>query len=94
MGNYRLYDPHIEKVSVNDKEQECLMSMAYNEAEDNHWGYKLRPVFWGEPTPDILQQEKERKIFIGEDLYGKTDDIQPDFACGYCGELFFLGNKG
>ena len=57
-------------------------------------GYKLRPVFWGEPTPDILQQEKERKIFIGEDLYGKTDDIQPDFAYGYCGELFFLGNKG
>lgn len=36
MGNYRLYDPHIEIVSVNDKEQECLMSMAYNEA--SHWG--------------------------------------------------------
>lgn len=57
-------------------------------------GYKLRPVFWGEITPDILRQEKERKIFIGEDLYGKTDGVQPDFACGNCGESFFLGNKG
>lgn len=57
-------------------------------------GYKLRPVFWGEITPDILRQEKERKIFIGEDLYGKTNGVQPDFACGNCGESFFLGNKG
>jgi hypothetical protein len=51
-------------------------------------GYKLRPVFWGEITSGILQQKKERKIFIGEDLYGKTDDVQPEFACGNCGESF------
>ncbi len=53
-------------------------------------GYKLRPVIWGEISPDILQQKKDRKIFIGEDLYGKTDDVQPDFACGNCGESFVL----
>lgn len=30
MSNYKLCDPHIEVVSVNGKEQECLMSMARN----------------------------------------------------------------
>ena len=53
-------------------------------------GYKLRPVLWCKITPDILQQKKEGKIFIGEDLYGKPDDVKPDFACGNCGESFIL----
>ncbi len=53
-------------------------------------GHKLRPIFWGKITPDILQLKKEGKIFIGEDLYSKTDDVKPDFACGNCGESFIL----
>lgn len=53
-------------------------------------GHKLRLVLWGKITPDIMQQKKEGKIFIGEDLYGKTDDVKPDFACGNCGESFIL----
>lgn len=53
-------------------------------------GHKLRPVLWGKITPDIMQQKKEGKIFIGEDLYSKTDDVKPDFACGNCGESFIL----
>ena len=53
-------------------------------------GHKLRPVFWGEITPDVLQQKKEKKIFIGEDLYGKMDKEKPEYACENCGESFLL----
>ncbi len=35
----------------------------------------MRRVYWGEITPEILQLKKEHKIFIGEDLYGKDNDI-------------------
>lgn len=67
-------------------------------------GSTLRPVIWGEITPEILKLKKERKIFIGEELFGK-DDIdykkkynlgfvqeytRPQYACGNCGESFIL----
>lgn len=69
-------------------------------------GYKLRPVFWGENTPEVLQQKKEGKIFIGEHLYGKNSGVdykkeygdykciqqytRPNYACGNCGNSCIL----
>lgn len=52
MNNYILYDPHIEKVSVNGKEQECLMSMAHNEI--NRW----ESVFVELTDGDFIEQLK------------------------------------
>lgn len=72
-------------------------------------GYKLRPVYWGKITEEIAKLKMERKIFIGEELYGKDDAIghkennsdnnylqeytKPNYACGNCGESFVLKNK-
>lgn len=69
-------------------------------------GYKLRPVFWGEITPEVLQQKKKGKIFIGEHLYGKDSGVdykkeygdykcikqytRPNYACGNCGNSYIL----
>ena len=53
-------------------------------------GYDLRPVFWGEVTPEILQKKQKGEIFIGEVLYGKLDKDQPEYACGNCGASFVL----
>ena len=52
MSNYRLYDPHIKKVSVNGKEQECLMSMAHNEVN------RLERVFVELTDRDLIEQLK------------------------------------
>lgn len=53
-------------------------------------GYKLRSVFWGEITPDVLQKKKEGKIFIGEQLYGKGQHTHPNYTCGNCGNAYIL----
>lgn len=71
-------------------------------------GHELRAVYWGAMTEEIENLKKERKIFIGEDLYGKNVDVdyksqygdygfvqehtKPDYACGNCGESFIFKN--
>lgn len=71
-------------------------------------GHELRAVYWGAMTEEIENLKKERKIFIGEDLYGKNVDVdyksqygdygfvqehtKPDYACGNCGESFIFVN--
>lgn len=57
-------------------------------------GYRLKPVYWGEITPEIVQKKKDRKIYIGEELYGRDSDsdkdvVHPEYACGNCGESFY-----
>lgn len=73
MSSYRLNDPHIEKVSVNGKEQEFLMSMA------NNTNYFMERVFVELADGDFIERIKpyiektkggiaEEKVDLPKDL--------------------------
>lgn len=38
-------------------------------------GYKLKPVHWGEITPEIIEKKRKREVYIGEELYGRDTGI-------------------
>lgn len=38
-------------------------------------GYKLKPVHWGEITPEIMEKKRKREVYIGEELYGMDTGI-------------------
>lgn len=72
--------------------EECGKPQPLNAGVENcpFCGHRLKPVFWGEVTSEVMEMKKKGNIYIGEELYGR--DTGADYQEKY-GVTQFVQNE-